>query len=323
MQQGARRAQSRSVAEGTFDNYINQWVTYLQFCAYFSLKALPAAPTVLIWFVQHLSTKVKSHNTVQSFLSGVRKLHLIFQLPDKSFSDYILKMTMQGLSRMCQHIKKQAAPVTPDILEKIHAVLDFEKESDAVFWAVCVFAFFLLFRKSNLLPDTAAGFNPDHQLARRDLVITDEHIIVGIRWAKNQQFSRQLMTYPLPILKNSVLCPLKAISRVFRLISNGSASDHIFRLSSGKSYTYRQFQTRLRSALAAAGVVDPGRFSSHSFRRGGATFAFLCGVPAEIIKILGNWKSDAYLQYLYIPLEARLAASQLIKLRIMYRSFKY
>ena len=35
-----------------------------------------------------------------------------------------------------------------------------------------------------------------------------------------------------------------------------------------------------------------------AFGAGGATFAFDCGLPAELIKLQGDWRSDAYLVYL-------------------------
>ena len=44
--------------------------------------------------------------------------------------------------------------------------------------------------------------------------------------------------------------------------------------------------------------LDPSEFSPHSFRRGGATLAFDCGLPAVLIKLQGDWRSDAYLVYL-------------------------
>jgi hypothetical protein len=43
--------------------------------------------------------------------------------------------------------------------------------------------------------------------------------------------------------------------------------------------------------------LDASRYSSHSLRRGGATFAFLSGIPAELIKAQGDWRSDAYQRY--------------------------
>ena len=44
--------------------------------------------------------------------------------------------------------------------------------------------------------------------------------------------------------------------------------------------------------------MGTGDISSHSFRRGGATWALSCGVPGGIVKLLGDWKSAEYLVYL-------------------------
>ena len=48
---------------------------------------------------------------------------------------------------------------------------------------------------------------------------------------------------------------------------------------------------------------DPSRYSSHSFRRGGATWAFGCEVSPELIQIHGDWKSEAYKRYLDFDFE--------------------
>ena len=69
--------------------------------------------------------------------------------------------------------------------------------------------------------------------------------------------------------------------------------------------------------LKEIGVEHSSEYNSHSFRRGGTTFAFLSGVPSEVLKILGNWKSQAFLSYFEFPLETRSAACQLIKARLM------
>ena len=46
-------------------------------------------------------------------------------------------------------------------------------------------------------------------------------------------------------------------------------------------------------SLAAAINLDPFQVSGHSFRSGGATLTFQAQVPAELIKRLGDWQSDA------------------------------
>ena len=44
--------------------------------------------------------------------------------------------------------------------------------------------------------------------------ITQNKVIVGIRWAKNEQFKKELLTFSLARLPTSVLCPTKAILKV-------------------------------------------------------------------------------------------------------------
>lgn len=61
----------------------------------------------------------------------------------------------------------------------------------------------------------------------------------------------------------------------------------------------------LRNILQDLGLPAKD-FTSHSFRRGGASFAFRAGLPVDLIKILGDWHSDAILLYLTVPLSVRL-----------------
>jgi len=51
--------------------------------------------------------------------------------------------------------------------------------------------------------------------------------------------------------------------------------------------------------------LDPNNFSPHSFRHGGATYAFQAGVPEHLTQIHGDWRSDAYKLYLALPLSTR------------------
>ena len=48
----------------------------------------------------------------------------------------------------------------------------------------------------------------------------------------------------------------------------------------------------LKAYLSRSGL-PPEQYGSHSFRRGGATFALEAGVPLDSIAVMGDWKSDA------------------------------
>ena len=312
LKRDAKRSQSKAFAPGTFANYLTQWVKYLSFLVNFGLAGLPATTGVLVWYMQYISRSLKAHSSIVAYLSGVKKLHELMGLPTTAFKGFLLKLTLQGLWRTNEHVPRRALPMTPSILWALVKVLDLTKVDEAVFWCLCLFAFFLLFRKSNLIPDTVEGFDPKWQLTYSDCMLMDQRLFVGIRWSKNAQFSRELLTFPLPKLDNSVLCPIKAFTNMSRLVKHAGKS-HLFAIAKNKSFTYRQFHKMLRDKLKVAGIPNHKLFSSHSFRRGGTTFCFLCGIPLEIIRLLGNWRSDAFLAYIEFLLETQTAACERMK----------
>ena len=78
-----------------------------------------------------------------------------------------------------------------------------------------------------------------------------------------------------------------------------------------KVLTYAQFIKHLRYCLRSIGL-DPSVYAGHSFRRGGASLAYQAGLPVQAIKLLGNWKSDAVLLYLTVPLNMGLKSNNCI-----------
>ena len=41
----------------------------------------------------------------------------------------------------------------------------------------------------------------------------------------------------------------------------------------------------------------PGKYSPHSCRIGAATHSALIGIPEQVIRHLGRWRSDSYIKY--------------------------
>lgn len=76
----------------------------------------------------------------------------------------------------------------------------------------------------------------------------------------------------------------------------------------------------IKSLIAAIGL-DPSDYSSHSQRRGGATYAFQSGVAATLIKIAGDWSSDAFEVYLTLGAAEKLRCTHAM-LTMLYRHFQ-
>jgi hypothetical protein len=152
-----------------------------------------------------------------------------------------------------------------------------------------------------------AKFDQNKQLCRRDIIVSDDLLLVSIKWSKTIQFGERVLQIPLLGISDSVLCPLSAYKRMCDLIpaAGDSPAFVIKRGSEWLPVTYIHMQTFLRSLLKKTGR-DPEIYSSHSFRRGGASWAFRANVPSELIQLQGDWRSDAYKQYIHFEVDDRL-----------------
>ena len=112
---------------------------------------------------------------------------------------------------------KQTNPIMPQILLKIRKQLDLSQKEYTVFWAICLSAFFSLFRKSNLIPNLFAE--------------------VKMKWSKTRQMGRQVQTFLLPEMLQTRLCPVRALSHMFNLI-HAEDNQHCFTMGQDKSFTY-------------------------------------------------------------------------------------
>ena len=57
----------------------------------------------MAWYAQYLSSQIKLHATVVSYLSGVKILHVLLKLEVKQFSCILLRLTMRGLRCKSEH----------------------------------------------------------------------------------------------------------------------------------------------------------------------------------------------------------------------------
>ncbi|KAK3746002.1 hypothetical protein QZH41_017314, partial [Actinostola sp. cb2023] len=155
-------------------------------------------------------------------------------------------------------------------IAKIFRVSDLSDSGDLVYITAFLFAFFLFARICNIVPYSVNSFHPSRNLCRGDISGTEEGLLVTFRRTKTIQFGHRRLHIPLP---------------PFLLKTKSSAQVPV---------TKSQFVAVFRHKLQLAGIDNPEEFSGHSFRRGGATWAFQAGMPGELIQSFGDWSSDAY-----------------------------
>ena len=149
-----KTSRKKAFADGTAKNFKIQWESFLLFCFHFGSVYLPASTETLSLFTQFLSRSFKSTQSIKNYVSGVKSMHYLLGYSVDHINDLLINLGLKGIARLNPHSVKQAEAITPYILLKMAAKLDFTCTTYKVFWCLFLFAFFLFARKSNLVPTT-------------------------------------------------------------------------------------------------------------------------------------------------------------------------
>ena len=215
-------------------------------------------------------------------------------------SNWYVTSILKGVKRVKGNKSVQKLPITLDILRMLVCKLDMSSSFDRVFWTACIVAFYSFFRKSNLLVQSIGSFDPSRNLCTSDVEFQGEGVVLTVRWSKVIQFRERTLRIPLPKIKNSLFCPSTALLGLCLTCPSQEGPAPLFRyIENGTPVTLTQakFVSKLRQSLADLGF-PADQYSGHSFRRGGAQFALQCGLPVELIKLQGDWNSNAHERYL-------------------------
>ena len=300
-------SQRAAFASGTFKNLITQWRCFISFCLYFDLTFLPASLETICTFAQFLSRSFKSSVSIRNYVHGVKLLHVLNGLQFNHLESIEFKLLIRGIARLHPHGSKQAAAITPRILLDIYQHVDFDDDLYLAAWAAFLLTFFLMARKSNMVPSSLRAFDMKKHLSRSNIVFCDFGLLISISWSKTNQFGRRILKIPVLSIPGSPLCPVTAYRNLVSRIPTSATSPAFTFQTVPRTFclTSHRFVKVLRILLKKAGY-DPLPFTGHSFRRGGASYAFKSGVPGELMQLMGDWKSDAYLRYLDYSLSAKL-----------------
>ena len=277
---------ARTFADSTKKTYRTHLNSYLEFCDLLDIVPVPASERTVAQYAAYLARRLKP-SSVKQYLNIVRILHLECGEPHPYKESWLVNSTLKGIEKCKGCAPQRKSPITPEILLLIRRGLNLSKINDCVFWAACLVLFFGLLRKSNLFQDDGK-FDPAKQLTRDSFIIVANSVTIQITWSKTIQRGEKTLSIKLPVMIDHPLCPSAAVINMLHMLGVAPPQSQAFPIA-GSS-----FNKRLR-ALTSSAVGD---FSSHSFRRGGATWALSCGVPGEVVKLMGDWASSCYLRYL-------------------------
>ena len=300
-------------AKNTVKNNISNIRTFFFFCTYYDLEPLPAKAATLCYFAELLALTV-SFGHIKNVLSSVKYLHAAHN-QEYPVNDFGLDATLQGLKRKLAKTPFQVLPISPTILRLMHDSLDLNKRKDLAIWCSYLLAFYCLFRKKNVCPESSEP-SGEKTLRRKHIEIDQANNVVYIycNFSKTNQFGSSDLVIPVPGNEDPKLDLVRHLSNLFTVVE-ADTDQPAFTYAPGMFVHYKLFTDRLKLILSSCGL-DPSLYSGHSFRRGGASFLYQVGGSILQIMSSGSWSSTCFTRYLFLTEEERLEAQLLMSTAI-------
>ena len=177
-----------------FKNSIN---TYVCFCMKYGLNPFPADILQMRRYVTHLSDMHCSVDSMHNYVSGVHTLHLLMGFEAPAVSEYLYELTVKGIRRVKNHVVKQAEAVTQEILADCAQWINAQNGRELVAWTALLAGFYVMVRKSNLVPKTVNMFNPAQQFTWANFIRMVYGYEARIYWSKTIQFHDRCLQVPI------------------------------------------------------------------------------------------------------------------------------
>ena len=303
-------SQGLRFAKSTKNNVLSHIRQWLYFTTFFRLDTMPALPDSLCLFME-LMSNTSTYGHCKNVLSSVKYIHIAsgYDFPSDNFG---LDATLQGIKRRLKGTPQFVLPIDPVILRSMFKHINISRTQDLSLWCSFLVAFFCLFRKANVVPKDI-NFDPECVLKRSDIVIDEDskQVLIYVNFSKTNQYQRSFHVIPIPANDDPALDLFRHLKRLFSSVKVPESSP-AFMFTKSCFITYRSFTTRLKGLLAKVGL-DPSLYSGHSFRRGGASHLYGIGGSTLMVQVLGDWRSQIFTRYLYLSIEDRHAAQDLIR----------
>ncbi|KAF7308081.1 hypothetical protein MKEN_01170500 [Mycena kentingensis (nom. inval.)] len=292
---------SHGWADGSLETYGSGLLLYHAFCDAQRVPEVDRAPASTDLIARFIAFAAGSYagKTLRTYLAGVQAWHVLHGVAwrlDDLQSEVLLRAAtaLQPPSSS----RKKRKPYTPSILISILSQLDPTNHFDAAVAACLTVAFYSCARLGELTVRNLSDFDPSKHAKPDDIRETTDNsgnAVTSIFIPQTKAapcgediiFARQL----------DASDPRAALDAHLRINSPPQRA-HIFSYPHAKTrrpLTKPAFLKRVHEAMRAAGE-EP--LQGHGIRIGSTLFYLLRGVPFDVVKTMGRWKSDAFQLYL-------------------------
>ena len=266
--------------------YSLQLRAYLRFCLAFNYAPVPASAKTLCRYAVFL-VRTLSPSSIEPHLNCVRIFHVENGFCNPLKDNWPLQLVLRDITKCLGQPPRQKLPITPQILHTIYSQVDLSHPLHIVLWAARLVGFYSFCRKATLVSSSKGRYRD--ALCRRNIQFTAKGVIIHVRKTRTLQCRQRVLDIPLAEQPNSPLCPVAALKDVWGLSAPPPDQPlFTYMLSDGWHCSgYKTFTSLLSDVIQRCGL-NTSLYSGHNLRRGGATYAFKCGVPPAYIKAQGD-----------------------------------
>lgn len=290
-----------SWAQGTRETYASGLLVYHVFCDSRNIAEqdrCPAPPLLILTFI---STCAGSYagKTLANYVCGVRAWHILHGQP-WLIDDNQVKPALEGATRLAPPSSRRPkqAPFTVALIETLLSKLNLSDPFDAAVAACLTTTFWSVACTGEFTVPSMEKFDPTKHVKRSDIRPAQDRngLKVTVFALPHTKCSRdgedvywavqEGPSDPAALLENHLT------------VNNPSESSHLFTYQHHKGprpLTKRAFMDRLNTIAIQLGI-EP--LKGHGIRIGATLEYLLRGVSFEAVKLMGRWKSEAFLIYL-------------------------
>ena len=251
----------------------------------------------LALFISYLCARKLAPSTIMSYISAIGYAHKMkgFADPTKAF---LIRKLLTAVGR--NKSSDIRLPITRQVLHELVESLVHTNSSAwqrTLFKAMFLVAFYGFFRLGELAikgPSSVSVVLQYSDIQFLSLDSTVQKVKITISHYKHNAANR-----PCEIIidrqSEESFCPVQSMIDYCRI--RGKQPGSLFCYADMRAVTITKFNIELQRSLAFCGL-DSGRYKSHSFRIGAASYAAEQGLSDAQIRSLGRWKSDAFKLYI-------------------------
>lgn len=287
--------------KSTVNTYANPWMKWRDYCRKSGSPPLPADPFRFSSWLAAASLSDQTASPTDNRCAAINFFSTIANTVSPTISG-VVQMTRQSIVRRLGYKK---CPKNPLMSEHVQLIVSYFLERDTLQGLANAFRTALAYEASlrwDDFSDTLFG----------DFIQTDNFVRVFVVDTKTDNSkSGQWATFAVSESSTSAYQLAQALKREIQSFASPYIRDNLasfpimFKSESLKAtqhglirtVTYNEFFAEIKSACKSVNL-NPKLFGTHSFRRGHVTDQFAAGIPDQIIKFSGRWKSNAFEAYI-------------------------